>query len=372
MVDIGDITFVINRSIRQCIFDYESSFIGDYGPAKKTVLAEFALLEIFPYDDEIALSFLLFLASNRVFSHVACEYGISVNGRCRGPATRLMINLGVWRLFAVRDLEPAYTTFLDGRAKKNLNFSTEKEKQISSIDKLDEIVLKRMLGQKGRKDGLLLHITGIYAKIDNLNELIKEMGSDQIEMCDTIDSLKKLIQREQKKTENAKRSISAQKGMITKRLNALDLETTNRNMEWLQSTSQIAKHRGYNKMIATKNSNKLQKEMKIIKKNEMEIATSKISLPLLIFDCLKESISLLNVHNNNKKLRSALSILIPLIIPSTSKRTEQNHSNHSIGNLLGFNEKSRIAKHYFERSNEVHKLKLISKEFLTVKMIEDV
>ena len=45
--------------------------------------------------------------------------------------------------------------FLDGRAKKNLNFSTEKEKQISSIDKLDETVLKRMLGQKGRKDGLL-------------------------------------------------------------------------------------------------------------------------------------------------------------------------------------------------------------------------
>ena len=101
------------------------------------------------------------------------------------------------------------------------------------------------------------------------------MGSDQIEMCDTIDSLKKVIQPEQKKTENAKRSISAQKGTITKRWNALDLQTSNRNMEWLQSTSQIAKHRGYNKMIATKNSNKLQKEMKIIRKNEMEIATSK-------------------------------------------------------------------------------------------------
>ena len=132
IVNIGDITFVVNRSIRQCIFDYESNFIGDCGPAKMTVLAEFALLEISPYDDEIALSFLLFLASNQVFSHVASEYGISVNGRCRGPATRLTINLGVWRLFAVRDLEPAYTTFLDGRAKKNLNFSTEKEKKIVS------------------------------------------------------------------------------------------------------------------------------------------------------------------------------------------------------------------------------------------------
>ena len=173
IVDIGDITFGIKRSIRQCIFDYESSSIGDCGPAKKTVLAVFALLEIFLFDDEIALLSLLFLASNHVCSHVACEYEILVNGRCRGPATRLMTNLGVWRLFAIRDLEPAYTAFLDGRAKKNLNCSSEKEKHVTSIDKLDETVLKRLLGQKGRKDGLLLHITGIYAKLDNLNELIK-------------------------------------------------------------------------------------------------------------------------------------------------------------------------------------------------------
>ena len=130
------------------------------------------------------------------------------------------------------------------------------------------------------------------------------MGSDQIEMCNTIDSLKKVIKREQKKTENAKRSISAQKGMITKRLNALDLETSNRNVEWLQSTSQIAKHRGYNKMIATKNSHKFQKEMKIVKKNEMEITTLKKLLSLLIFGSLKESIALLNEHNNNKSSKA--------------------------------------------------------------------
>ena len=43
------------------------------------------------------------------------------------------------------------------------------------------------------------------------------MGSDQMKMCDTIDFLKKVIQREQEKTENTKRSISAQKGMITKK-----------------------------------------------------------------------------------------------------------------------------------------------------------
>ena len=106
--------------------------------------------------------------------------------------------------------------------------------------------------------------------------------------------------------------------------------------------------------------------------NNIKTSSSKISLPLLIFDCLKESVSLLNVYNNNKSLRSILSILIPLIIPSSSQRMEQNHSNHSIGNLLGFNEKSKIAKHYFERSEKINRLKLNKREIVTVQMIEDV
>ena len=134
-----------------------------------------------------------------------------------------MINLGVWRPFTVRDLEAAYIIFLTGRARKSLNFSTEKAKRVTSVNKLEKSVLKRLLGQKGRKDGLLLHITAMYSKLDSLNELIKEMESDQIEMCDTIDSLKEVIQREQKKTENSKRSIAAQKGMKEEVMNYTNL-----------------------------------------------------------------------------------------------------------------------------------------------------
>lgn len=178
--------------------------------------------------------------------------------------------------------------------------------------------------------------------------------SDQREMFATIDSLKVAIRREQQKTATAKRSITAQKGMITKRLNALDLETSNLDTEWISLTSKLSKECGYNKMIATKNSNTSERKMNIMKENNIEITKSKISLPLLIFDCLKESVALLNIHKNCKSLRSTLSTIIPLIIPSSTKRTEQSHSNHSIGNLLGFNEKSRIAKHYFERSDVIH------------------
>ena len=371
-IDIGDITFVINRSIRQCIFDYERSLIPENGSSAKSLLAEFSLMEIFPNDDVLTSSFLLFLASSQIYSNLANDHGISINGRCRGQATRLMINVWEWKLFTTKDLQDAYSHFLAKRVQKDQNNTFEKEPKIKEVKQLEVNVLKRLLGQKGSKDGLLLHITEIYGKLLEANERIKGLETDQKELCETIDSLKSAVLREQRKSTNAKRSISAQKGMITKRLNALDLEISNRDTEWNVSVSKIVKQNGYNKMVATKNSNMLEREKNKIKMNNIKTSSSKISLPLLIFDCLKESVSLLNVYNNNKSLRSILSILIPLIIPSSSQRMEQNHSNHSIGNLLGFNEKSKIAKHYFERSEKINRLKLNKREIVTVQMIEDV
>ena len=50
-VDIGDVTFVINRSIRQCIFDFETSVCPESRSTAKSLLAEFSLMEIFPNDD---------------------------------------------------------------------------------------------------------------------------------------------------------------------------------------------------------------------------------------------------------------------------------------------------------------------------------
>ena len=329
-------------------------------------------MEIFPNNDVLTSSFLLFLASSQIYSNLANDHGISINGRCRGQATRLMINVWEWKLFTTKDFQDAYSNFLAKRVRKDQNNTVEKEPKIIEVKQLEVNVLKRLLGQKGSKDGLLLHITEIYGKLLEANERIKGLETDQKELCETIDSLKSAVLREQRKSTNAKRSISAQKGMITKRLNALDLEISNRDTEWNVSVSKIVKQNGYNKMVATKNSNMLGREKNKIKMNNIKTSSSKISLPLLIFDCLKESVSLLNVYNNNKSLRSILSILIPLIIPSSSQRMEQNHSNHSIGNLLGFNEKSKIAKHYFERSEKINRLKLNKREIVTVQMIEDV
>ena len=100
IIDVGDITFVINRSIRQCIFDYESSFIGDSEAAQRNVLAEFSLLEIFPYDDEITSSFLLFLpVPLRPWLDLSLHHGIGGTGMNKNRKRNKSLNLGFAKIF---------------------------------------------------------------------------------------------------------------------------------------------------------------------------------------------------------------------------------------------------------------------------------
>jgi hypothetical protein len=114
IIDFGDVTFVIHR----CIFDFETSIRPGGETSEKSSSAEFSLMEIFPNDDRVTSSFLLFLASNPIYANLAHEHGISINGRVRGQATRFMINLRDWKLFAMKDLQKACTIFLEGRARK--------------------------------------------------------------------------------------------------------------------------------------------------------------------------------------------------------------------------------------------------------------
>lgn len=198
-LDVVDVAFVINRSIRQCIFDFETSVCPENRSTAKSLLAEFSLMVIFPNDDLVTSSFLLFLASNQTYSNIANDHGITINGRCRGQATRMMINVREWKLFTVKNLQEAYVTFLAKRARKDDNDNVAKEVKIREFKQLGINVLKRLLGQKGNKDGLLLHITETYEKLREADEQIKVMETDQKELCETIDSLKITIRREQRK-----------------------------------------------------------------------------------------------------------------------------------------------------------------------------
>ena len=68
-------------------------------------------------------------------------------------------------------------------------------------------------------------------------------------MKDAINALEKSFRREQNDFQKSKRSLYAQKGMITRRINALDLETSNRDLEWRNSKSLMNKQRRYNNNI---------------------------------------------------------------------------------------------------------------------------
>lgn len=131
-IDIGDVAFIINRSIRQCIFDFETSISSENGSTAKSLLAEFSLMEIFPNDDIVTSSFLLYLASNQTYYNLANDHGITINGRCSGQATRMMINVREWKLFTIKNLQEAYVTFLTKRARKDENTNSKKELKIEN------------------------------------------------------------------------------------------------------------------------------------------------------------------------------------------------------------------------------------------------
>ena len=63
-----------------------------------------------------------------------------------------------------------YAIFLEGRAKKVLNIRREEVDRKLEVKELGINVLKRLLGQKGSKDGLLAHIIGIYARLSDTND----------------------------------------------------------------------------------------------------------------------------------------------------------------------------------------------------------
>lgn len=173
-----------------------------------------------------------------------------------------------------------------------------------------------------------MHITETYKSLQISNEKIVQLESINSEMQDAINALKKSLRREQNNFQKSKRSLYAQKGIITRRINALDLETSNRDLELNNSKAQIVKQRGYNKTIATKLISTSERESLKIKANKINESQNKISLPLLIFDCLKESILLINIYKTSSSMRSALSKLIPLLIPPSVDRKEIHYSNH--------------------------------------------
>jgi hypothetical protein len=156
---------------------------------------------------------------------------------------------------------------------------------------------------------------------------------------------------------------------MTKRLNALALETENRNSEWRRCESQLVKRAGYNKTVSTKNAITIKKGMEKFGVEKV-LQNDKISLPLIIFDNIKENIESLNRFNSFENIKVILCAVLTIIITPIEKRSRENSSNHAISNLLGLNNKSMLMKHVFEKSESLLTTKKLPRGSCTVGMVE--
>ena len=108
---------------------------------------------------------------------------------------------------------------------------TPEPKLRSVIEPYDAASIKRILGQKHSQNRMFERITNLYTSLEESGVTIMDMKKENLDMQETINSLENAIRRLKSDSEESKRRVSASKGQMTKRLNALALETTNRNIE---------------------------------------------------------------------------------------------------------------------------------------------
>ena len=315
IIDLDDVIFCINRSLIRAIYDAKEFYLEDNDHAIVPKLVEFSLLEIFRADEERESTFFLYYLKRDISS---ASIGVSINGQSRGSSTRIMIEISKWKSLKRASLEKLYLTFSAERDSKISNIMTPEPKLRSAIEPYDAASIKRILGQKHSQSRMFERITNLYTSLEELEVTIMDIKKEKLDMQETIDSLENAIRRLKSDSEESKRRVSASKGQMTKRLNALALETTNRNIEWKRCESQLIKNAGYNKMISTKNKTTIRREKE--KLNDIRpIQKTKISLPLIIFDNIKENIDLLNKFNAFENIKAIICTILTITIPPIEK-----------------------------------------------------
>ena len=367
IIDINDVLFCINRSLIRAIYDAKEFYLQDNDHALVPKFVEFSLLEIFRTDEEIASTFLLYYLKREISS---ASIGISINGQSRGLSTRIMVEISKWTSFKRASLETHFLNFSAERDRKIANVMTPESKLKNVIEKYDAPSIKRILGQKHSQNRMFERITNLYTSLTESEDIIVTMKKEKEDMQEIINSLENAIRRLQRNSEGSKRRIAASKGQMTKRLNALALETTNRDIEWKRCESILVRKAGHNKMISTKNATTLRREKEKLNGDKV-IQNSKISLPLTIFDNIKENIDFLNKYTAFESIKAILCTVLTITIPPNQKRPKENSSNNAISNLLGVNNKSLLMKHVFEKCELLSKLKSMPHGTCTVGMIEN-
>ena len=233
VVDIGDVLFSINRTIIRSIYDAKEFYLQDDDRGHIPKFIELSLLEMFRTDEDIVASFLLYYLKSEGSTDAI---GLNINGQSRGLSTRVMIDVLNWKSFKKADVERHFDSFTADRLRKSSNLMTTPETKselTATIEPYDASSIKRLLGQKHCQSKMFDRIKNLYTSLAESADTILGLEKEKADMQDTITSLESAIRKLQTETEGSKRRISASKGQMTKRLNALALETENRNMEAL-------------------------------------------------------------------------------------------------------------------------------------------
>ena len=243
-----------------------------------------------------------------------------------------------------------------------MNSSNEKRGVLSDVEKSQafsapEVVceLKRLkvsISNKSFQPSMIQHILDLYERVSARDTANKNLHIELEETNESVRLLEEGICFAQRNLEACERRVSAQKGQRNKANNRFASRIEELNLEAISSRAVFRNESGYANMKLTKGLNRLEKEELLLP--EQKVVVSSSSVKLAIFERLRMSVTKLNRLNSTESIRKILWVVLPLVIPTEEIKKTIVSSKASIAELLGFNEKSILGKHVFERSQGLH------------------
>ena len=134
-------------------------------------ISEFPILAIFSLDNDIR-SFVVYLVSNELFSTVASQHGLRINGRQRKDLTRLVIvDINLWHPFSYSELEISFLNFANYNKSKIASENIEPNMHPYIFTKLDSHILNIRTSNVKFSAIVKKHINDLYALSNELEKI---------------------------------------------------------------------------------------------------------------------------------------------------------------------------------------------------------
>lgn len=345
--EVALITFEINSTLNKF-----RDNVQEFDPSVPEIIRavevhEFPIIVIFPKDDNV-MKLILYMIRHVSFAELGVKHGLSMNGKARGSLTRIVVNVARWFDFSIEELKPVHESI------------NSREKRVPTANKVDILDapptnlvydakrLKMLISNKSFQPSLIEHILDLYERVKMRDASCTSLQVELADSGETIRLLQEGIHFSQRNLEACERRVSAQKGQRVKATNRLVTTIDALNLEAGTSRANLQKNYGYAKMKVTKIQNRLEKE-KLELLNEKTLV-GRSSMKLAVFEQLRMCIIKLNRLNATESMRRVLSVVLPLVIPMEEMRKGMMGSKASVAELLGFNEKSLLGKHVFDKS----------------------